>query len=92
MAEGKSFTVQILTPQREVFRGEAVSLVAPGALGYLGVLVNHAPLVTTLKPGKIVCREAPGATRVFELTGGGFLEVRGNQAAILADAAAPAGA
>ena len=84
MAE-KTFKLQILTPKKRVFQGEISSLVAPGALGYLGVLANHAPLVTTLTAGKVTYRDAQGQATSVESTGEGFLEVRNNQARLLAD-------
>ena len=37
------FEMEILTPNRRVFKGPVTSLVAPGEIGYLGVLANHAP-------------------------------------------------
>lgn len=82
MAE-KTFTLEILTPRRKVFAGPVTSLVAPGEIGYLGVLANHAPLVTTLAPGKVVMRDPSGAPRVLHSAGGGFLEVWENQATLL---------
>ena len=81
----KSFTLEILTPERTVFAGSVISLVAPGAPGYLGVLANHAPLSTTLTPGKIICRETDGQPKIFQSTGAGFLEVYHNKVTLLAD-------
>ena len=82
----KTFALEILTPRRKVFSGQAVSLVAPGEIGSLGILANHAPLVTSLVPGKVVVREsAGGAPRTFHSKGSGFLEVIKNQAVVLVD-------
>ena len=85
MAEDKTFQLEIVTPEKSWFAGRVVSLVAPGALGYLGVLANHAPLVTTLTPGKITFRDAEGRSTTFRSAGGGFLEVIQNRATVLAD-------
>ena len=82
---GTSFKLDILTPKKKVFSGEVSSLVAPGELGYLGVLANHAPLVTTLVPGKVTFRDPSGATRVMESVGDGLLEVHHNQVTLLVD-------
>ena len=84
----KIFQLEILTPGKTVFTGTVESLVAPGALGYLGVLANHAPLVTTLVPGKITFRNPSGSVQTLQSTGGGFLDVAHNRAVILADAVA----
>lgn len=81
----KSFILEILTPKGKAFSGEVRSLVAPGSLGYLGVLANHAPLVTTLVPGKVVVRDSSGATRTFQSLEAGFLEVYRNRVSLLAD-------
>jgi len=81
-----SFSLQILTPKRKVFSGQVASLVAPGELGYLGILSNHAPLVTTLIPGKVTFRDpSGGAPQVLQSLGEGLLEVQKNQAVLLLD-------
>ena len=80
-----SFTLQILTPRKKVFSGQVTSLVAPGELGYLGILSNHAPLVTPLAPGKVTFRDAGGATQTLISAAGGLLEVWRNTATLLAD-------
>jgi F-type H+-transporting ATPase subunit epsilon len=80
------YTLGVVTPERKVYEGTIVSLRAPGGSGYLGVLANHAPLVTTLVPGKLTVREEGGAERVFAVSGG-FLEVADNVAVLLADSA-----
>jgi F-type H+-transporting ATPase subunit epsilon len=81
-----TFHVRLLTPEREVFAGEAQHLYARGSLGYLGVLAHHAPLLTSLEPGVMSIRAADGRTEHFVVTGG-FLEVSANRATVLADAA-----
>jgi F-type H+-transporting ATPase subunit epsilon len=81
-----SFHVRLLTPEREVFAGEAAHLYARGSLGYLGVLAHHAPLLTSLEPGVMSIRLPGGGLEHFVVTGG-FLEVSGNRATVLADAA-----
>src|SRR6186713_416151 len=81
-----TFHVQLLTPEREVFAGEAIHLYARGSLGYLGVLAHHAPLLTSLEPGVMSIRLGDGTQHHFAVTGG-FLEVSNNRATVLADAA-----
>ena len=79
------FELEILTPDRRVFKGTVTSLVAPGEIGYLGVLANHAPLTTTLVPGKVVYRDSAGSPTTLWVKGKGFLEVYKNHATVLAD-------
>jgi F-type H+-transporting ATPase subunit epsilon len=47
----KTFKVSIVTAEQVLLETEAVSLSLPGIAGYLGILANHAPLVTALVPG-----------------------------------------
>ena len=81
----KTFKLDILTPGKTLFSGEVTSLVVPGALGYLGVLANHAPMVTTLTPGKVTFRDSSGNPVTLLSKGSGFLEVYKNRATLLAD-------
>ena len=83
---GKNFKVTILTPAQKVYAGEAVSLIAPGELGYLGIWVNHAPLLSTLKAGKITLRKETGEELNFNSSGAGFLEIFHNKITLLLDA------
>lgn len=82
------FTFRLVTPQRVVFEGPVVSIQAPGSEGYLGVLAHHAPLITTLKEGRLEMRDPSGRVTAYHVTGG-FLEVSNNRASALADSAEP---
>jgi len=79
------FRLSIVTPEETYFDDDVASLTVPGSEGYLGVLSNHAPLITALKPGKIEYKDADNHSR-FLAVSGGFLEVSGNVATLLADA------
>lgn len=80
-----SYRLELLTPERTVLDTEVVSLVAPGSEGFLGVLANHAPLITGLAPGPLKLTYPAGRREIYSLTGG-FLEVLNNRAVVLADA------
>ncbi len=80
------YKLSIVTTERIVYEDDVSSVVAPGAVGYLGILSNHAPIITSLKPGKLTVKDAAGKEIVFSLTGG-FLENSANKCSILADAA-----
>ncbi len=77
--------LQIITAEREVFSGEVDAMVAPGIAGQLGILPNHAPLMTILQPGELMVRA--GGEESYLALSGGYIEVLGNQVIILADAA-----
>jgi F-type H+-transporting ATPase subunit epsilon len=81
------FHLSILTPERSVFDGPVEYVQVPGTEGYLGVLANHAPLVTALAQGTLTVRPSGGAEQRWELSGG-FFEVSHNRATVLADALA----
>ena len=80
------FDVEIITPERVVYRGKASSLIAPGADGLFGILDHHAPLLNALQVGILTLRGEGGAPQFYAL-GGGFLEVSANQVVVLADSA-----
>ncbi len=79
-----TYSLQIITPTESVYSGEIESLVAPGALGYLGVLAHHAPLMTSLTKGDLNLREADGKTLTFQVEGG-ILEVHPEGTTILTE-------
>ncbi len=79
------FKLSVVTPEKTVFETDVRSIVAPGSEGYLGILSNHAPLITALMPG-ILSVIDEGGNETFYSISGGFLEVSGNIATILADA------
>jgi F-type H+-transporting ATPase subunit epsilon len=77
------YTLNIVTPEEIFFEQEVTSLIAPGSEGYLGVLTDHAPLITALVPGKVTLKDKSGKELTYAV-GGGFLEVFKNQVTILA--------
>ena len=74
--------LHVLTQEGTAVEDEAVSIIAPGEPGYLGILRNHAPLVTTLKPGKLSWRKSDGTTRLLRI-GDGLLEIAKNRCTVL---------
>lgn len=78
------YNISIVTPEEIVFEGEAISLVAPGSVGYLEILSHHAPLITILKEGTLTVTDAAKQKKVWQITGG-VLEVSQNKASVLVD-------
>lgn len=78
------FKLSIVSPERILFEDEIRSLVVPGSEGYLGVLSHHAPLIATLKVGKITIKDEENHERTLAVSGG-FIEVSNNTATVLAD-------
>ena len=85
------FQLSILTPERTVFEGDVEYLQVPGSQGYLGVLAHHAALVTTLADGTLTVRHLGGREEQMTVSGG-FFEVGGNRATVLADSIVTEGA
>lgn len=81
-----SLTVEIVTNERVVLSESDVEMVsAPGSEGMMGILPNHAPLVTTLSAGELRIKKA-GAEQSL-IVFGGFMEVLPNKVIVLADVA-----
>lgn len=83
----KTFKLEVVTPDRVVLSDdEIVSVTAPGSEGYLGMLANHAPMMTQLKIGKLDFRRADETSGSMAISGG-FLEVFENGVTVLAESA-----
>jgi len=81
----KTFRVEVVTPEGTAFSGEASAVQAPSWEGYLGVMAGHAPLLCVLKAGVLTVRDAADKAKFYALKGG-FMEVSGGRAMVLADA------
>jgi F-type H+-transporting ATPase subunit epsilon len=81
-----TFRCDIVSAEDEIFRGDATLLVATGELGELGIAPKHAPLITRLKPGKVVVTLPNGEQLDFAVSGG-ILEVQPTVVTVLADTA-----
>ncbi|NQY68622.1 MAG: ATP synthase F1 subunit epsilon [Flavobacteriales bacterium] len=77
--------LEIITPDKSVFSGEATSVTLPGSDGSLGILDNHAALISTLQSGPLKVIDANGEETVYDLKGGGVAEVQNNKLIILAE-------
>jgi len=76
----------IVSAEQEIFHGEATMIVATGEMGELGIAPRHAPLITLLRPGKVVVTQPNGEILDFAISGG-ILEVQPQLVTILADTA-----
>jgi F-type H+-transporting ATPase subunit epsilon len=76
----------IVSAEQEIFHGEASLVVATGEMGELGIAPKHAPLITRLKPGKVVVTTASGEQLDFAISGG-LMEVQPQVVTVLADTA-----
>jgi F-type H+-transporting ATPase subunit epsilon len=80
----KSFSIQVYTQAEKVYDSDSVtSVVFPAADGQMGVLYNHAPMLSMVGEGDLRIQEGD-LEKTFHMSGG-FFEVSGNKATILAD-------
>ncbi|QGX39898.1 F0F1 ATP synthase subunit epsilon [Permianibacter aggregans] len=81
-----SVQLDIVSAEGQLFSGLVELVVANGLQGELGILYNHSPLLTALKPGAVkIIRQ--GGEEDFFYVSGGMLEVQPNKVTILADTA-----
>lgn len=78
--------VEIVTPRRELFSGEVQMITLPGIDGQMGIMGQHAPLLTTLDIGEIILHK-PGEEEDYIAVTGGVVEVRPDKVIVLARSA-----
>jgi F-type H+-transporting ATPase subunit epsilon len=79
----KTFHVDIVSAEASIYSGEAERVVAPGEAGELGILPEHVPLLTRIKPGTV--RIVNGAEEEVIYVSGGMMEVQPDRVTVLAD-------
>jgi len=77
--------LEIVTPEKRMLDAEVDSVTVPTASGEAGIMPNHAPLVSVLKPG-ILSYNIKGATDRVAVSGG-FVEVNSDNVSVLVDSA-----
>ena len=69
--------LKIVSPERIEFEGEVVSVLVPGTLGQFEILINHAPIISSLEKGIVVYTLPDGDKKSLNIFGG-FVEVQKN--------------
>ncbi|MFL5679722.1 MAG: F0F1 ATP synthase subunit epsilon [Chloroflexota bacterium] len=77
--------LEIVTPERLAFEDDVDSVQVPGSEGELGILPNHAPLVSMLGIGELRIRKG-GSEELFAIAGG-FVQVRPDKVVVMAETA-----
>lgn len=84
MAE-KTQRLEVVTPEKKVYSEDVRFVVVPGVVGELGILPDHAPLMSGLKVGVMKVQQEG---KNFKMAvSGGFVEVRSSRVTVLADSA-----
>lgn len=78
--------VDVVSAEEQIFSGEAKFVALPGEGGELGILPQHTPLITRIKPGAVRIEKADGSEE-FVFVAGGILEVQPGTVTVLADTA-----
>lgn len=82
-----AFSFELVSPEKLLFSGEVEAVIVPGTEGEFTVLKDHAPFMTTLKPGVIEIDAGARKEKLF--VSGGFADVAPTGFTILADYAVP---
>ncbi len=77
--------LEIVTPERRAFEGDVDEVIVPGSEGEMGILPNHAPLISLLGQGVLRLRRG-GEEELFAIFGG-FIQVRPDRVVVLAETA-----
>ena len=79
--------VDVVSAEESIFSGEAKFVALPGEAGELGILPQHTPLITRIKPGAVRIERADTGEEEFVFVAGGILEVQPNAVTVLAETA-----
>ncbi|MDR1763237.1 MAG: ATP synthase F1 subunit epsilon [Dysgonamonadaceae bacterium] len=75
--------LEIISPEKTLYSGEAELVTLPGASGSFTILKDHAPIISVLTKGKLLYRNAGGDTEL--LIDGGFVEMKNNTIEVCVD-------
>ena len=81
----KTFHVDIVSAEASIFSGEASMLIAPGEGGELGIMPEHLPLLTRIRPGTVRIQPVGGGDEEVIYVSGGMMEVQPDRVTVLAD-------
>lgn len=79
--------VDVVSAEESIFSGEAEFVVAPAGAGEVGIYPNHAPMITTIKPGALRIKQSAEQEETLIFISGGMLEVQPGMITVLADTA-----
>jgi F-type H+-transporting ATPase subunit epsilon len=76
--------VEIITPEKILHSGKAKLIQLPGESGMFEIMINHAPVISSLKAGKVKVIDQEGKKYFFDISGG-VVECKSNQVILLAN-------
>ena len=81
----QTFTFELVSPEKVLLSGQAEQVQLPGSEGDMTILPNHAPLISTLRPGVIDVVRSEGRARIFVRQA--FAQVEPDRLTVLAEKA-----
>lgn len=87
-AEEHKLSVEVLTPEGEVFEGDVVQVSTRTAVGEIGILANHVPILAALEPTELRLHVSDSETERYAQAHG-WLQVFANHALLLVEEAIP---
>jgi len=83
------FDLSIISAESKVFEGKVENILVPGMVGDFLVLSNHAPCISSIRPGFLEFSEGTSDKQRYFVSGG-IIEVINNMVSVLVDSAVPA--
>ena len=83
-----AFTFELVSPERLLVSEKVTEVVIPATLGEMTVMANHAPTMTTIKPGVVSVKLASGQVTKYVVFGG-FADILPTSCTLLAESAVP---
>ena len=80
-----SMKTQIISPDREIYDGNAEMVVLPGENGDFSAMYEHAPLITYLRPGKVEVFSKEEKEKINFFVSGGFVKILNNSCIVMVD-------
>ncbi len=77
--------LNIVTPERSMVSDKVDQVNIPGSEGDMGILYDHAPILTAMRPGQLSYQKGPDT--IYLVVSGGYLEVTDNRVTVLAETA-----
>jgi len=76
--------LEIVSPEKKIYEGEVKLVKVPGSQGSFEILLNHAPIISTLEKGEVKIIDKNNTESFFEIEGG-IIEVNHNRITLLAE-------
>ena len=78
--------LEIISPEKKIYEGKVKLVKVPGSKGSFEILLNHAPIISTLEKGDVKIIDIEGKESIFAIDGG-IIEVNSNKISLLAEKA-----